>query len=127
MGSLLVVIGVAAVVYIWLRGARANRLRWLKRLDLPGTWTWQEHEGTLELAGELSQGTFRKREAGVESRGQWRLTGHDLCLESAGGATETYDLRFFEAGKIGLRGADAESRVYVKAPSNVVPLRRGNG
>ena len=127
MGSLLVVIGVAGVVYIWLRGARANRLRWLQRLDLPGTWNWQEHDGTLELAGELSEGTFRKLEAGVESRGEWRLTGHNLSLEPSGGKLETYDLRFFEAGKIGLQSGDAEARVYVKSPSNVVPLRRGSG
>ena len=127
MASLLVVIGVAAVVYIWLRGARTNRLRWLQRLDLPGTWSWQEHDGILELAGELSQGTFRRVEAGAESRGEWQLSGHNLYLEFSGGVTETYDLRFFEAGKIGLRSGDADARVYIKSPSNVVPLRRGSG
>ena len=127
MGSLLVVIGVTAIVYIWLRGARANRLRWLKRLDLPGTWRWQEHDGTLELAGELSHGTFRRIEGGSETKGEWRLSGHDLVLESTAGGVETYDLRFFEAGKIGLRAGNADARLYVKTPSNVVPLRRGSG
>ncbi len=126
MGSLLVVIAVAGLAYIWLRGARANRERWLKRLDLPGSWSWQEHDGTLELAGDLSQGTFRKLEAGAESHGEWHLRGHDLHLNSSDGSIRIYDLRFFEAGKIGLRSGEAEARVYVKSPSNVVPLRRGS-
>jgi hypothetical protein len=125
--SVVVVMVVAGVAYFWLRGARQSRLRWLARLDLPGTWTWQDHDGTLELAGELSHGTFRRLEAGSELRGEWRLIGHELRLDPAGAAPVNYDLRFFDAGKIGLRGANDEARVYVKTPSNVVPLRRGSG
>jgi hypothetical protein len=36
MGSLIVVIAVAALAFIWIRGTRRNRAQWLARLDLPG-------------------------------------------------------------------------------------------
>ena len=81
----------------------------------------------MELAGELSHGTFRRVESGVETKGEWQLSGHDLRMEASDGRVETYDLRFFEAGRIGLRAGDADARLYVKTPSNVVPLRRGSG
>ena len=53
MGSLIVVIGVALIVLLWVQGARRNRLRWLRKLDLPGVWRWQGHNGRLELSGDL--------------------------------------------------------------------------
>ena len=53
MAPLLVVIGVAAVTFLWVQGARRNRLRWLRKLDLPGVWHWEHHGGRLELFGEL--------------------------------------------------------------------------
>jgi hypothetical protein len=124
--SLILVVLVAGVAYFWLRGTKLSRLHWLERLDLPGTWRWQDHDGTLELAGELSHGTFRKLEEGSILSGEWQLVGHELRLELSAAATITYDLRYFDAGKIGLRGADEESRIYVKTPNNVVPLRRGS-
>lgn len=125
MGSLLVVIGVGIVVAIWVRGARRSRLRWLERLDLPGTWRWDGASGTLELNGKLHEGTYRFREPDVTEQGRWVLQGHTLVLTpDAGGAPASYELRFFDSGKIGLDGPGRERRVYVKEPSNVVPLRR---
>ena len=38
MASLLLVAAVAAIAFIWLRGAQRNRLAWLKKLNLPGQW-----------------------------------------------------------------------------------------
>ena len=125
MAPLLVVIAVALIVVVWVRGARRNRLRWLERLDLPGVWNWDDGEGTLEFTGELHAGSYRFREPDAPERGEWVLEGHTLVLTAAGeGAPRSYELRFFDSGKIGVDGPGRERRVYVKEPSNVVPLRR---
>lgn len=127
MGSLLVVMVVGVVVFGWLRATRKNRERWLQRLDLPGTWSWEGQDGRLELSGGLSQGSYRLTEPGVEQRGKWLLRGHTMELTADNGNLEAYDLRFFDAGKIGLTRDGREARVYLKTPSNVVPLRSRNG
>lgn len=127
MASLLVVIGVAAVVFLWVKAARGSRQRWLARLDLPGTWRWENHDGSLELTGSLSHGNFRMIDGAYERSGEWRLVGHELRLTDQTGSQSNYDLRFFDAGKIGLHRSGEDARVYLKTPSNVVPMRRGNG
>jgi len=127
MGSLLVVIIVAAGVYLWVRGTRMNRQRWLERLDLPGVWEWDEHNGSLEFTGSFSEGSYRLREDGRDERGRWILAGHVLELAPESGSTRRLDLRFFDGGKIGLAPESGDARVYVKTPSNVVPLRPRKG
>ncbi|MBK81006.1 MAG: hypothetical protein CMQ43_08845 [Gammaproteobacteria bacterium] len=124
MASLLVVIVVAAVCGYWVWLVRVQRRRWLARLDLPGTWDWQDNDGELVLDGDLDGGAYRLRDGDAEERGEWRLEGHDLVLERRGGGSSVLDLRLFDQGKIGIHGAGREHRVYVKARSNVVPLRR---
>ena len=127
MGSLLVVLVVAGLAFVWVRGTRRNRRRWLARLDLPGAWNWEGHDGVLEFGGGLSEGAYRLREPGREQSGTWGLTGHELELNPEAGAPVRYDLRFFDDGKIGLAEAGGEARIYVKSSTNVVPLRRGKG
>ena len=127
MGSLLVVLVVAGLAFIWVRGTRRNRQRWLTRLDLPGAWSWEGHDGVLEFGGGLSEGAYRRREPGCEESGTWLLTGHLLELTPEAGPPERYDLRFFDDGKIGLARVGGEARIYVKTSTNVVPLRRGKG
>ena len=132
MASLLVVIGVACVVVLWVKGARKNRQRWLARLDLPGVWHWQPSDtdesgaaGSLELGGGLSSGTYRLVEADVEEAGDWALKGHTLSLSPTGAErVGHYEIRFFDEGKIGIDGPGRERRIYVKERTNVVPLRR---
>lgn len=124
MGSLLVVIAVAGVCAFWVWSARVHRRRWLQRLDLPGIWSWQDHDGELELFGELDRGRYRIREDDREEQGEWRLEGHDLILQPRRGTASTLDLRLFDTGKIGIHGPGREHRIYLKKPSNVVPLRR---
>ena len=70
MGSVLVVILVACVALVWVRGVRVNRRRWLQRLGLPGIWHCAAEQGsqTLELTGE--HGTARLRWRGWEAA--WR-------------------------------------------------------
>ena len=124
MASLLVVLVVAAGCGYWIWLTRVQRRRWLERLDLPGTWTWQDNDGELVLDGELDGGGYRLRDGDSEERGDWRLEGHDLVLERRGGGATSLDLRLFDQGKIGIHGPGREHRIYVKARSNVVPLRR---
>jgi len=124
MSSLLVVIAVAIACAVWIRANRQNRRRWLERLDLPGTWVWQDHDGVLELEGDLDHGRYRIRDGDREEQGEWQLKGHDLVLEPRHGRSTALDLRLFTEGKIGVHGPGREHRVYVKKGGNVVPLRR---
>ena len=124
MSSLLVVILVGSVCAFWVWSARAQRQRWLERLDLPGAWVWEDHDGDLELDGGLDRGRYRLREGDEVEQGAWRLEGHDLILEPRSGRHSTLDLRLFSEGKIGIHGPGREHRIYVKKRGNVVPLRR---
>ncbi|MEQ8857589.1 MAG: hypothetical protein RIC56_02980 [Pseudomonadales bacterium] len=124
MSSLLIVIVVAAVCVYWVRSTRAQRQRWLRRLDLPGSWEWQDHDGELELDGGLDHGHYRICEGDRVEQGEWRLEGHDLVLEARGGSPTTLDLRLFTEGRIGIHGPGREHRIYIKKRGNVVPLRR---
>jgi hypothetical protein len=130
MGSLLVVIAVTALVVVWVRGTRRNRLRWLERLDLPGIWERVGDWGRIELVGGLDRGRYRisEGEGAVDRTGTWHLEGHTLVFETEGQARVECDLRMFQEGKIGIDGPGLEHRIYQKVPSNVVPLRgRGGG
>ena len=129
MGSLLVVIAVTALVVVWVRGTRRNRLRWLSRLDLPGIWEREGDWGRLEITGGLDEGSFRINDGdGDQDRsGTWRLEGHTLVFIDADGEEAHCDLRLFQEGKIGIDGPTLERRVYQKVPSNVVPLRGRSG
>lgn len=125
MGSLLLVAVLACAAFYWARGAHRNRLRWLKRLDLPGTW-YSENSGeavTLELKGSLSDGTYVETAGERTEAGTWRLVGHTLSFVSAGGTSDC-DLRLFDAGRIGVDGPGRERRIYERQQNNVVPLRR---
>jgi hypothetical protein len=129
MGSLIVVIAVAALAFIWIRGTRRNRAQWLARLDLPGIWEREGEWGRLELSGELDGGRYRLSEgrgSTEDESGRWQLEGHTVRFEAENGEITECDLRLFQEGKIGLDGAGRERRIYQKVPSNVVPLRGGN-
>jgi hypothetical protein len=124
MGSLLVIVAVAALCVFWVRASRQNRQRWLEKLDLPGVWRWEDHDGSLELQGALDQGRYRIRDEADAEEGDWRLENHELVLEPRTGEAIRLDLRLFTEGKIGLHGPGREHRIYVKKRGNVVPLRR---
>ncbi len=125
MSSLLIVIVVAAIVTIWIRGTRRNRLEWLRKLDLPGRWQCEGQEGMLELQGDLHEGRYKLNDGTYKDQGRWVLEGHDLLLTSdRQDGVARYDLRLFDQGKIGLDGPILQRRVYVRLADNVVPLRR---
>lgn len=125
MASLILVIIVGVLAFIWIRGTRRNRARWLARLDLPGIWEREGEWGRLELTGNLDRGNYRFSEGGrgTDESGRWVLEGHTLKLTTDKGQTDSYDLRLFQEGKIGIDGPRRERRIYQKVPSNVVPLR----
>ena len=124
MTSLVVVIAVALMVFAWVRASRRSRRQWLERLALPGAWRWQQGSGELELSGHLDHGSYRLHEGGRTEQGRWRLEGHVLEFRAEDGTSRDCDLRYFDAGRIGLHGDGLERRIYVKSVSNVVPLRR---
>ena len=134
--SLLVVVAVAFVVFLYVRTTRQARRDWLVKLDLPGRWlTDDPAEGApameLTLHGELDGGEYVLRSSSAEGdeqtrQGHWRLSGHTLTLTEAG-AEQNFDLHLFKPGSIGLEGADGRRQVLVKAADNVVPLRARSG
>ena len=126
MASLLVIIVVTAIAVVWMRGARANRQRWLQKLNLPGLWQG-ESGARLELGGTLEGGPYRMVVDGLEERGTWSLGGNDLLLHGEGESNaRRYDMRLFDAGKIGLHGQALDREILHRAADNVVPLRRAH-
>ena len=126
MTVLVVAVIAAALVTLWIRGARANRRQWLSALSLPGTWELQNaaSQSVLSLRGSLGEGRYTLREDTGGEEGEWRLLGHTLRLTPDGGEAVDYDLRAFGDGTIGIDGPGRERCVYVRRRDNVVPLRQ---
>ena len=114
---------------LWRRSVNQRAL-WLRRLNLPGTWTWEDGDSSLSLPGELATGSFLLREGKLQCSGRWRLRGRCLELSASRGelklgTTDPYliDVRRFESGRLGLDAPGREKRVYRRSIDNVVPLR----
>jgi hypothetical protein len=123
-----ILIFVGWTAFLFLRRAQRIRQRWLRRLNLPGSWRWDSGESSLNLSGELSSGSFLLREPGQQRSGRWRLLGNSLELHATKGDADGYqpyvfDLRLFGSGKLGLHGPGREGRVYERGSENVVPMR----
>ena len=44
----LIVVGVVALgIFLYLRSTKLAKDNWLKKLDLPGLWHWQDGKATL--------------------------------------------------------------------------------
>ena len=121
MASLVLVVAVALIAFLWVRGARRNRLAWLKKLNLPGRWHCAT--GELVLRGNWNGGRYRLKDSGRDEAGEWRLEGSDLLLIADGEADSTrHDLRLFVPGKIGINGPRLSHRIYERVADNVVQL-----
>lgn len=122
MASLLLVAAVAAIAFIWLRGAQRNRLAWLKKLNLPGQW--RSDSGVLTLEGDTDGGQYRLVEGTRREQGQWSLNGNQMKLAPASDEKpKRLDLRYFGPGEIGLDGPGLRARIYRRETDNVVPLK----
>lgn len=130
-------LGLGALLLVWLRGAKRTRERWLEALNLVGKWELQSPAGeragprcrSLTLSGDLDAGKYVARDDDAVHRGEWRLAGRTLTLsptegDAQPGAPVRYELRLFEAGRIGLDGPGREREVYLKRDGNVIPLLR---
>ena len=129
----LLVLGVGALIFAWSRKARKARAEWLRSLNLVGKWELQSGgpetpaRRSLTLTGTRSAGNYVARNGDAIERGEWRLSGHTLTLaategEGAGEGPKRYELRLFEAGRIGIDGPGREREIYIKREGNVVPL-----
>lgn len=125
MAGLILLLAVAAAVYLWIRQARISRQRWLARLALPGVWSSETEEGeaTIEFQGEPDHGSYVETHRRTTERGRWRIEGNRLCL-SGNGDERSYELRLFADGSIGIDGPGRERRIYVRRRNNVIPLRQ---
>lgn len=115
--------------FLIVRRLQMRRARWLRQLNLPGSWAWDDGDSVLDLSGNHSSGSFLLREAGEQRSGRWLLRGHSLQLFVTKGDAEGYspylfDLRTFERDKIGLDGIGRKQRLYSRTSKNVVSLRR---
>ena len=128
------VVGVVALgIFFYMRSMRLAKENWLKKLDMPGLWHWQEEgqggRATLTLTGTLDKGNFvavEQVDQGSGERvikGEWRLTGHRLELV-ASGYRQTLDVTLYQPGSIGLEDETGIRRAYVKESTNVVPLKK---
>ena len=122
----LIAIVVAIAAFIWLSTLRANRRRWLRRLNLLGSWELEgaETPTVLEFRDGLAGGRYAARTGAGAERGDWRLLGDVLTLRPDGGDSQDYALRRFENGAIGIDGPGRERHIYVRRSDNVVPLTR---
>lgn len=122
MASLLLVAAVAAIAFIWLRGAQRNRLAWLKKLNLPGQW--RSDSGVLTLEGDMDGGQYRLVEGTRREQGRWSLNGNQMKLvPDSDEKPKRLDLRYFGPGEIGLDGPGLRARIYRRETDNVVPLK----
>ena len=128
---------VGVVVLLWWRSTKRMREKWLRRVNLVGKWELEARAGqndalpkrSLTLSGTLARGSYVARDDDAVHRGEWRLSGNTLTLAPTEGDAESmtpqqYELRLFEAGKIGIDGAGRERETYVKREGNVIPLAR---
>lgn len=130
--SLIVVVAVSVLVFLYVRTSRRARQAWLEKLDLPGRWRCGQDtpdgtgadDGAVELLlqGKADSGAFVLQEGQTAWRGEWRLVGHVLHLTGAG-REQHLDLHYFKPGSIGLENEEGVRRLYNKATTNVVPLR----
>ena len=136
MSFLLFLVAVTTVIWLWARSAKRKRQEWLRTLNLLGKWELEQtnaDSGTptrrsFTLSGDIDAGTYVAKDDDAVQRGNWRVRGHGLTLEPTEGSgpidgPNTYDLRLFGPGRIGLDGPGRPRETYVKRDSNVIPLR----
>ena len=124
---------IGVVFWALARSLREQRLGWVRRLALPGTWVG-ERDGKrfrLLLEGGPDEGRYREitdsDQGSSEERGRWRLVEQTLRFTPDAGPVSACELRLFEAGRIGLHGPGRARRIYERESDNVVRLPRREG
>ena len=129
IGILLGLMAIALIVVTWFSRTNAARQKWLASLELPGSWAQdappEGHAPVFFLFnGELSKGTYELRQQDTVTQGKWRISQSSLILSDSNEDEVSYEIRFFDKGKIGLDGADLDHQTFSKQTDNIVPLRR---
>ena len=130
MQQFLIGVVIASIlVFLWVRHKRESRRKWVESLNLVGTWEPDSEGSTntpiiLSLTGQTDRGDYELRFSDRIERGIWTIARSNLVLTSEQGQDHSYELRFFETGKIGLNGPNISQTVLVKRVENIVPLRR---
>lgn len=128
--SFVVVILVALLAYVYARSNRLARVKWLRKIDLPGHW--QEvladddasAAASVTFSGNAEGGNFRSRGLLPLTQGDWRIQGHALMLQGGGSDAEiVLQLHFFQPGQIGLENGEGKRVLLRKQADNVVALR----
>lgn len=132
MTSYLLLAIIVGAAFLYVRGTRAARQRWLAQLNLPGAWH-RDGAGArrlLRLGGELDGGRYVALDGSDEETGVWRLSGHTLVLHPDRSddpeASQRFDIRLFDTGRIGIDGPGRTREIYVKRADNVIELRAGS-
>ena len=140
--SLLVVIGVALIVYLYVRTNRLARLKWHAKLDLPGQWILvsgadsesASPESSVHFSGNQSQVRFQINDLqqgdfhtllGFDSHissGEWVVQGSKLLLTADPARASTFVLHLFQPGQLGLEDTDGKRIILHKQANNVVSL-----
>ena len=129
VGLLFGLLAIAVMVIMWYSRTSTARQKWLASLELPGSWTQDappdgQDPVFLSFNGELSKGTYEFRRQDAVKQGTWRISQSSLILSDAGGDEFTYEIRYFDKGKIGLDGEHLDHQIFSKQTDNIVPLRR---
>ena len=129
IGILFGLMAIALIVITWYSRTTTARQKWLERLELPGSWTQDvpsdgKDPVLFSFNGELSKGTYELRQQECIKQGNWRISHSSLILSDTDGDEVSYEIRFFDKGKIGLDGNDLDHQTFSKHTDNIVPLRR---
>ena len=127
MGTLGVLVGVLAVLGVWIVRTRAARRSWLQLLDLPGVWGLEGSEDakvSIEFFGTPRDGQYIESLQDKIVAGNWRLSGSSLILTPNQQEGQKFEIRSFDVGRIGINGPGRDKQIYRKRANNVVPMRR---
>lgn len=132
MGRIGIIFGlmvIALLLVTWFSRTSTARQKWLTSLELPGSWLQdappdEEEPLILTFTGELTKGSYEWRRKDDMKQGTWHISQSSLILSEPSGDEITYEIRFFEKGKIGLDGDDLDHQTFNKQSDNIVPLRR---
>lgn len=118
---------VAVVLFIWVTSTRTSRTRWVKELDLLGTWVTEDDddvEASIVFHGDFDGGEYTHKSNNVVKKGNWQIKGSNLILSDVTNGGVRYDLRKFDERVIGIDGPGIEKQIFTKRMENIVHLKR---
>lgn len=129
IGLLFGLIAIALILMAWYSRTNTARQKWLSSLELPGSWAQDappdgQDPVFFSFNGELTKGTYEFRQQDEVKQGKWRISQSSLILSDVSGDEFSYEIRYFDKGKIGLDGENLDHQTFSKQTDNIVPLRR---